>query len=148
MKNVSKEFVLAGDAIFTIAIPIGAHEKSHYTFRVQHVEGSNRWPESWFAKILSGPDNSSDYSYIGKLDSFTGQVRTTAKSSLTVESFPVRLLNRILARIWTEDHNAYEAHGYQTHHEGRCGRCARRLTTPESVSMGFGPDCAALLNIV
>lgn len=29
--------------------------------------------------------------------------------------------------------------------EGKCGRCARRLTTPESVQLGFGPECAKLL---
>lgn len=26
-------------------------------------------------------------------------------------------------------------------HEGRCGRCGRRLTVPESISTGFGPEC-------
>lgn len=26
-------------------------------------------------------------------------------------------------------------------HEGRCGRCGRRLTVPESIESGFGPDC-------
>lgn len=26
-------------------------------------------------------------------------------------------------------------------HEGVCGRCGRRLTVPESIEMGFGPDC-------
>jgi hypothetical protein len=26
-------------------------------------------------------------------------------------------------------------------HEGRCGRCARRLTVPESIAQGFGPEC-------
>jgi len=30
-------------------------------------------------------------------------------------------------------------------HEGRCGRCNRRLTVPESITLGFGPDCAAEL---
>ena len=27
-------------------------------------------------------------------------------------------------------------------HEGRCGRCGRKLTTPQSVETGFGPVCA------
>ncbi len=26
-------------------------------------------------------------------------------------------------------------------HEGRCGRCNRKLTVPESVASGFGPEC-------
>jgi hypothetical protein len=27
-------------------------------------------------------------------------------------------------------------------HEGRCGRCGRRLTVPESIESGLGPECA------
>jgi len=33
-------------------------------------------------------------------------------------------------------------------HEGRCAACARRLTVPESVATGFGPDCADRLGVV
>jgi len=28
------------------------------------------------------------------------------------------------------------------YHEGRCGRCGRRLTTPKSIMTGIGPECA------
>jgi len=28
------------------------------------------------------------------------------------------------------------------HHEGRCGRCNRKLTVPESIENGLGPECA------
>lgn len=33
-------------------------------------------------------------------------------------------------------------------HEGRCAACARRLTVPESIATGFGPDCSDRLGIV
>jgi hypothetical protein len=26
-------------------------------------------------------------------------------------------------------------------HEGRCGACGRRLTVPESIERGLGPEC-------
>jgi hypothetical protein len=26
-------------------------------------------------------------------------------------------------------------------HEGRCGRCGRKLTVPDSIAIGIGPDC-------
>jgi len=29
----------------------------------------------------------------------------------------------------------------EVHHEGRCGRCGRALTVPESIKSGFGPEC-------
>jgi hypothetical protein len=30
-------------------------------------------------------------------------------------------------------------------HEGSCGRCGRRLTDPQSIERGFGPECAKVL---
>jgi hypothetical protein len=27
-------------------------------------------------------------------------------------------------------------------HSGRCGRCGRTLTTPDSIERGLGPECA------
>jgi len=134
---ISSEFVLAGNATFTIEQP----DAKYYTFKVQKVEKSDRWNEAYFVKLLVGPNNTDDYAYIGKLDAFTGQVSTTAKSHLPQDSYPIRLLNRVLARVWGEDHVAYEQHGYKTHHEGTCGRCGRALTVPSSIESGIGPEC-------
>jgi len=135
---VTKQFILAGDATFTIDTPADGHR----TFRVRYNEASERWPECWFVSMLTGSDNESDYSYLGKLDRFTGQLVLTAKSKLPADSHAVRLLNRVLARVWTGDHAAYEHHGFITHHEGRCGRCGRKLTVPSSIESGIGPECA------
>ncbi len=140
---ISKTFVTAGDAIFTVACPDG----THHTYRVQHVEANDRYPASYFVKLLTGPDNTSNYSYLGKLDEHTSQTRTTAKSCAAQDSFAVRLLNRVLARVWGDDHAAYERHGYKTHHCGRCGRCGRRLTVPASVESGIGPECARIMGV-
>lgn len=147
---ISKEFVLAGDATLTIEVPDGCRPengKPHYTFRVQKVEASDRWPESYFVKLLTGPDNTKSYSYVGKLEPFTGQVNLTQKSKFGAEAFVVRLINHVLARVWGDDHEAYEKHGFHAHHEGKCGRCGRKLTTPKSVTSGVGPECAKILGV-
>ena len=141
---LSKTFILAGDATFTIECP----DATHHTFRVQHVEKNDRWPESFFVKMLTGPDNENSYSYLGKLNDFTGQVVLTAKSKLTADSFTYRLLNRILARIWGDDAASFEQHGYKVHHEGRCGKCGRKLTVPASVESGIGPECSKQMGLV
>ena len=140
---IAREFVTAGKAIFTVECPDGVH----YTYRVDRVEGNAQYPgESWFVKTLTGPDNEEDYTYMGKLDPRTGSVFTTAKSKQFDGQYRFRLLNRVLGRVWANDHAAYEQHGFKTHHEGKCGRCGRTLTTPVSVSSGFGPECLKILN--
>lgn len=144
---LTKQFILAGDATFTIECPpeVAANHRPHYTYRVQKVEANDRWPEAWFVKTLTGPDNESSYTYLGKLDPFTSEVKLTAKSCDGPDAFRYRILNRVLARVWCDDHAAYEEAGYKLHHEGRCGRCGRKLTVPESVESGIGPECAKKL---
>ena len=36
--------------------------------------------------------------------------------------------------------------GFNLHHEGRCCRCGRVLSTPESCDRGIGPECWKHLN--
>ncbi len=142
--SVSKTFILAGQATFTVNTP----DKGHRTFRVEKVEATAKWPEAWFVKTLVGPDNTEDFAYLGKLDPFTGQVATTFKSASFADSFRLKLLNRILARVWGDDQKAFEQHGYTCQHEGKCGRCGRTLTVPSSIDNGIGPDCAEKMGLV
>ena len=37
---------------------------------------------------------------------------------------------------------ASKAETVQVWHEGRCGKCGRKLTVPESLTSGLGPECA------
>lgn len=147
---IGRDFVLAGEAVFTVEVP-DAHrpdgKEPHYTYRVQCVPASDRWPEAHFVSVLTGPDNTSNYTYAGKLDTHTGQVQLTAKSAFPADSYRLRLLNRVLARLWGDDAAALERHGFIIHHEGRCGRCGRRLTTPESCEIGIGPECRKLMGL-
>lgn len=135
---INRDFLLAGKATFTIETP----DQGHRTFKVTHKAAEGRWKETWFVKMLTGSDNTSDYSYVGKLDDFTGQVVLTAKSKMDKDSYAVKLLNRVLARIWADDHEAFESKGYKVHHEGQCCRCGRALTVPASIESGIGPECA------
>jgi hypothetical protein len=144
---ISRDFVTAGNATFTVELPAPRDGRSHYTFKVEKVEASDRWPEAYFVKLLVGADNENDFAYLGKLDPHTSETRTTGRSCRPADAFEVRLLNRIMARVWGDDHAAYEQHGYRTHHEGRCGRCGRKLTVPASVESGIGPECARLMTV-
>jgi hypothetical protein len=150
MSNVTKQFVLAGRSIFTIELPEdyrAKHDlKPHYTFRVDHKAADGKWQETWFVKFLTGSDNVRDYSYLGLLNVENGQVRITAKSKLGENNLVVKLLNRTLALIWASDINPMLEKGFGLHHEGRCGKCGRVLTTPESVERGIGPECWINMN--
>ena len=130
---ITPTFVLAGKAIFTASSP-----SSHFTFRVDRKEVSEG-KRIFFVSVLSGPDNTSDYSYLGLLDPVSGGLKNTkASPSEQCQSFQVA--RWVLGKIWS---GRPLPAGYAIHHAGRCGRCGRMLTVPESIESGIGPDCAA-----
>lgn len=141
---ITKEFITAGRAIFTLENAAGFHTSDgcapHYTFKVTEKEFDGR--TLYFVALLTGPNNEADYSYLGVLNPKTGEVRLTKASKLTDESWPIRLLRRVLARVWSDQGEMIKEAGFNLHHEGRCGRCGRVLTVPESIELGLGPECA------
>jgi len=58
-------FILAGKARFTLT---SKKTGQHFTYQVKKAKDGGKRPNSpWFVSILSGPDNGSDYQYIGCL---------------------------------------------------------------------------------
>lgn len=136
---LTKEFVLAGRAVFTVENPQGEYA----TFRVGHKAASGKWGEAWFVSLLTGQDNENDYTYLGLLDKDTGGVRLTAKSQFKDDSRPTKIVRWALQQVWRQ---AELPTGYQIRHNGKCCRCGRTLTTPESLTDGFGPECKKKLS--
>lgn len=138
-----KEFVNGGNATFTVEIPHTFQEEKgtpdHYTYRIVRKDGPR---PVWFAGLLAGPDNNSDYQYMGMYYPYRTSISLTGKSRYNEDSMPVRMLNRILARIQDNSVEQMEASGFRLHHEGKCCVCGRKLTTPESIETGIGPVCA------
>jgi len=129
------EFIRGGKALVTF---VGAHKR--YTYKINAMksrETGKPIPEKFFVSLLTGPDNTSDYTYIGILDH--GTLRLTAKSSLTENSQPIKAFRFVTSRLA----NAILDPRTEVWHEGRCGRCGKVLTVPQSLEEGFGPHCAA-----
>lgn len=147
--TLNKDFFVAGRAVFTLEIPSSFQEgkdvKPHYTFKIRKKEADENWPEAFFVSLLTGPDNTSDFTYLGMLNPKEGFVKLTKKSCAGEDSWVVKLLRRTLQRVWEGNTEAMEAAGFVLHHEGKCGRCGRSLTTPESVERGIGPECIKIL---
>ena len=136
---ISPEFVAAGHAIFTVTNGKG----QHYTYRVVKAESSSKHPRpAWWVGFLTGPDNEHDYTYVGRYFAETGRFTLTNGSNLPAESLPVRVFIWAIAVIHGQKRLP---DGYSIRHEGMCGRCGRRLTNPESIETGIGPECSRLL---
>jgi len=129
----TKRFMLAGKATFTVSNP---ETGNHFTYRVRAKDiGEGRTLH--FVQVLTGPDNESSYSYLGTI--FEGTTYKHGRKSRISESAPsARAFEWVFSRITTGE----DLKGVCVQHAGRCGR---KLTVPESISTGFGPECASLL---
>lgn len=144
--TVAKGFILAGNAYFTVR---SKKTGTRYTYRVSRAACSRckrldcqcwKYP-TYFVALLTGPDNTEDYSYLGILRENAFQL--TRASKMNDASLPVRAFR------WVWDALAKGAYpgNVEIWHEGRCGRCGRTLTVPESVERGIGPDCAGKMGV-
>ena len=131
--QLTKEFLTAGKAIFTVESPSG----DYYTYK---VSAPGKDPESpvRFVSLLTGPDNESSYTYLGMLSQNGTGVRLTPRSRFSPQAQPVRVVDWAVKHIMND---IPFPPNYRVHHEGRCGKCGRTLTTPESIERGFGPEC-------
>ena len=130
----TRQFILAGHATFTVNNDKG----QHYTYLVRKREGTEIFPETFFVACLSG-----GYRYLGVLAPNDGRlVHAAYKSPLPPTHEAVTVLRWALRLVWREAwHKLPE--GYGIVHEGHCGKCGRKLTRPDSIDNGIGPECMA-----
>ena len=103
MSGITKEFATAGRAVFTLEVPTTFQEQAnarpHYTYRVTKKDASEKWGDAWFVALLTGPDNEASYSYLGMLDPASGALKLTRGSKLSADAVPVKLVQRVFARV-------------------------------------------------
>ena len=148
-KMLTQEF-FGPKAIFTISVPFDFQQKghkAHYTYKISEKELDNGQILT-FVSILTGPDNSVDYQYLGMLNRQTFNVRETRASRIPDSSFCFKVLNRVLYNIKNGTTEKIIDAGFDVLHQGKCGQCGRKLTTPESIESGIGPVCAGKLETV
>lgn len=129
-------FIEAGNARFTAKSIVTG---DHFTYRVSKPEGK----DITFVSLLTRPDNENGFSYLGIIRD--KQFRTTKKSCASMDAPSAKAFNyiyRYLAeeKMWPPKVDLW--------HEGRCGKCGRALTVPESIERGIGPDCAERMGLL
>lgn len=129
-------FMFGGNATFTLR---SMKTGTRYTYRVRESEDG----KLYFVSVLTGSDNEGDYTYVGitRMKDGAPAFSLTKASRMSDDSLPVRAFRYMLTNLVV----GVMPHNVEVWHEGRCGRCGRTLTVPESISSGIGPECAKKL---
>lgn len=129
------KFVLAGNATITL---VGVASGQRYTFKVKKPDDFNPNRPIWFVSVLKGSNNEADFGYIGQI--MYAEAREYIRGRKCWPTF--FKASDAFAWFWKRAHRGvnFEPH-LEVWHEGRCGKCGRKLTVPESIASGFGPEC-------
>lgn len=137
-------YATAGDATVTLE---STKTGKHFTYQIQAPRQGGRRDhasDKRFVSVLSG-DNV--YSYIGFVTNKTRGPRGKGEERdcpwRFVHAGRKAAANRdapsVVAVAWFFRHP--ESAAVNVYHSGRCGRCGRELTHPDSILTGLGPVC-------
>ena len=138
LPKLTDRFLLAGKAIFTVSNSKGGH----YTFKLRKIDseypqGSGKISTAFFLHVKA-TGGTYPFRYVGLANSTTGAVKCTAKSEFVPGSKEYDVgqwaLQTVIGGKLIPD-------GYDIEHAGRCGKCGKMLTDPESLERGIGPEC-------
>lgn len=128
--NDATDFVFGGRARFTLVSKQTGNRK---TFKVSKAKDSD---DLFFASLLTGQSNETDYQYIGFIKRPQLGLVAGKKGHPSHPAF--------VALDWALRHfeTGHMPEQLEFWHEGCCARCGRALTDPASIQRGFGPECS------
>jgi len=140
--NTALDFIFAGKARFTLTSKVSGKS---FTFKVdapKNRETGETDRSILFVKVLNGPNNAWDGDWL-----FLGFIRPDNSFRLAGGKKGHPEAPSFRAMDWTLN-QLFEGKIPETleiRHEGKCGRCGRALTRPESIDSGFGPECITMV---
>jgi len=128
-------FITGGKALFTMQ---SEKTGAHFTFKVSQKDDDGT-ASPFFVNVLSGTDNTDWQAF-----TFIGHIKADGQSCLIAgrKGKPDAASFKAFSWAWAHLNRGSIPEGLSIAHEGRCCRCNRVLTHPESISSGIGPECA------
>ena len=141
--DAARTYLAAGNAVVTV---VSRRTGRRYTYKVTAPGGRKRRYDAdvRHVAVLDGPSNEGDYAYLGVLVHGDGRYVHARKSPMDPRAGSSVAMRWLVRVLWGDSDTAdrHLGESVEVWHEGRCGRCGRRLTVPASIASGLGPECA------
>jgi hypothetical protein len=127
--------LLGGRAKLTVL----SHSGKHYTYKISRPKNGDK---IWFVSVRTAAtgDDRSDYTYLGYLKpDHAGVVRLRIGKSTRPDHLAWRGFQWLWGQVDSKGLVPPQKAVVLT--SGRCCRCSRELTDPESIRAGLGPVC-------
>ncbi len=132
------DYIMGGNSTFTLVA-----DTKRYTYKIlERVIGDGS--SVYAVMVLVGPDNTRNYREFAKIKEVDGmpKLELICRTTNYIEYFELikKLYYSLLFNSYTQ------ISGWEVWHTGRCSRCGRLLTVPESIEKGIGPECESRIN--
>jgi hypothetical protein len=128
---IALDFIFAGNSLFTV---LNKSTGNRFTFKVKAAKKTEEDKNDiHFVRVLTSPEH---YEFIGT--TFDKKYSHSKKTRITAEAQSVRVFTWLVTQLI----NGTLPESVEIWHEGRCGKCGRVLTVPNSIEWGIGPECA------
>ena len=119
------KFIFGGKSFVTF---LNTNTSNRFTYKVV----KHKTDDIYFINVLTSPDT---YTFFGTYRN--GQFKHSPKARISAEAQSVKVFQFVIAKLSTNTLSNL----IEIYHDGRCGKCGKQLTVPESVETGFGPEC-------
>ena len=126
------KYVFGGKGTCTIESKVTG---GRFTYKMKRPKGERKENGPIFIYVLTGNDNTNDYTFAGTLWPQFGY-NHSKKSRIGEDAQSVKAFRWFISNV---EKSLEKANFY---HEGKCCMCGRKLTVPESIKNGIGPECA------
>ncbi len=131
-KALIKQFIYAGKSYFTIR---NKETGNRFTYKIV----KDKKNPIHYVSFLWGSDNENNYQFFGTIFDqktyYFSKNHTKIKPDATV-AIAFKWFFEVL------NSNSEFPVNFEIWHEGKCCRCGRKLTVPESIAEGIGSECA------
>lgn len=128
-----KEFITGGKAFLTIRNNNSGERRTYKFFKYKNQTN----PHMVYVNGMVGLDNENSYTFLGRFDIRNLQYIHKINSRINEDAVIVKGIKYMLFQLANNTTHA----AIEYWHEGKCCRCGRLLTTPESIDAGIGPEC-------
>jgi hypothetical protein len=132
------DLMMAGNCTLTLQ---NESNQKRFTYKIKKFKKNEK---IYFVSVLRGQNNNNDYTYMGRIlvrnfEQKEIDFSITQASKITTDALSYKGFKYLMDCILI--HNKI-SESMKVYHSGNCARCGRKLTTPESILRGIGPECA------
>lgn len=139
--NIALPFLLAGKSEVTIKSGVTGNKYTYFIKRRQSLKDEEEYV--YFINVhLNG---NSTYAGIMFFDSDKDRFifKRGKNGNFSENDIPIKALMYVINKLYNGEYGI----DVEIYHCGICGRCGKKLTTPESILTGLGPNCAKAVGV-